>query len=52
MAILGLITFTAGMAVIALGCWMIWPPLGMIVLGVELAGAGSLGYFDARRRRG
>lgn len=51
MAILGLIVFAAGGLLIALAGWMIWAPLGVLILGLELASTGSLAYFDARRRR-
>lgn len=51
MTALSLTIFALGCLLIAAAGWMIWPPLGVLILGVELAGAGSLAYFDKRRRR-
>lgn len=50
MAKLSLTAFGVGGLLIALAGWMIWPPLGVFILGAELASAGSLAYFDFRRR--
>ena len=36
------VCLVAGGGLVALGCGLLWPPVGLIVLGVELGAAGLL----------
>ena len=39
-----------GLACLAVGGWMAWPPLGPIVLGLSLTGLGIMGTMAKARR--
>lgn len=53
-----LISFVAGIAALAIGAWMAWPPAGPLVLGAALVlvpiayARGSLRESSDRRLRG
>ena len=45
------LSILSGVACIIGGCWWVWPPIGVILLGACLAAFGILWELDAYRKR-